>query len=182
MLHTILIALGLTMDSFAISGAISLGTRKAITAGMIIRVSSYFTLFQFSLLILGWKLGNILGAHINSYAKIVASCLLFIIGIKMILESQSIQFDKPNAKDISKGIPLILLSIATSIDAFAVGISLGLLKATITLPAITLAIATAIMSVLGLVLGRQLGKMIDIQAELVGGIILIALGIKTLFA
>ncbi len=164
------------MDSFAISGTILL-TSKAITPRLIFRVSFHFALFQVALLLIGWYLGGLIGVHLNSYAEILAGSLLIAIGVKMIWESQSEQSEK-SSKDLSRGLSLVMLAIATSIDALAVGGSLGLLKSMIFTPAVILAIATIFMSVSGLLIGRHFGRVLGVRAELIGGLVLIAMGAK----
>ncbi len=180
MFNIVLISLGLTMDSFAISGAISLASQP-VTRQTILRVSTLFTLFQVSLLIIGWQIGGLASNHLNSYAEIAASLLLIVIGIKMIWETYNDNIIKTE-RDISRGLPLMILAIATSIDALAVGGSLGLLNSAIFLPAVILTFATIFMSILGLLLGKQFGQAIGLRAELIGGFVLILIGIKIMLS
>ncbi len=168
------------MDSFAISGTISLAS-KSITPRMIFRVSSSFTIFQVMLLVAGWYFGGLIGHHLNSYAEIAASSLLIAIGVKMIWESQ-VRNPATQDKDISKGLALLVLSIATSIDALAVGGSLGLLRSAIILPALMLTVATAFMSITGLIIGKHFGRMLGFRAELIGGLVLISLGVRIMLS
>jgi putative Mn2+ efflux pump MntP len=129
--------------------------------------------------ILGWFLGSRISVYIESVDHWIAFGLLSFVGIRMIHESLK---KNPNGEefDPSKGSNLILLSIATSIDAFAIGLSLAVLNVSILYPSIIIGIVTGILSVIGIQLGNKLGIKFGKRMEVIGGVILILIGIKIL--
>ena len=173
----ILIAIGLAMDAFAVS--ISAGTLPVMKDfRSSIRLSFHFGLFQFLMPVLGWFLGSSVQSYIESVDHWIAFGLLSYIGIKMIIESRS-NHEGPKTNP-SKGRSLIILSIATSIDALAVGFSLAILGVDIWYPGVIIGIITAVISFIGIKLGSRLGKTFGKRMEFIGGLILLAIGIKIL--
>jgi len=173
------IAVGLAMDAFSVS----------ISAGLIIkkpnfrhyfRLAFHFGLFQFFMPILGYFAGTYLEEMIKDIDHWVAFGLLFIIGAKMIKEAFSQDDHGFKKRDPSRGGTLVLLSVATSIDALAVGLSLGVLDKPVLIPSIIIGITCLIFSVVGIFLGRKAGKVLGKRAEAIGGGILIAIGVKIL--
>ena len=172
------LALGLAMDAFAVS----------ITAGAVLsrvslrttlRLSWHFGFFQFMMPILGWAAGLIVVELIAAYDHWVAFGLLGFIGGKMIYESFQMK-NISDKKDPTRGWTLIMLSIATSIDALAVGLSMALLGVKIWLPSVIIGVVAALMTGLGIHLGRRLGVMFGNKMEFVGGVVLIGIGLKIL--
>jgi manganese efflux pump family protein len=173
----ILIAVGLSMDAFAVS--ISAGTSGTVQElRSSVRLSFHLGLFQFLMPVIGWFLGSTVQSYIESVDHWIAFILLSYIGIKMIIESRT-NHDKPKSNP-SKGSNLIILSVATSIDALAVGFSLAIIGVDIWYPGVIIGIITAVLSFIGIKLGARLGKTFGKRMEFVGGIILIAIGIKIL--
>jgi putative Mn2+ efflux pump MntP len=172
------LAIALAMDAFAvsISGGVVL---KKITRRHYFRFSFHFGLFQFLMPIIGWYLGRTVYELIASYDHWVTFGLLAFIGGRMIVEAIR---HAPDAirSDPTRGASLVALSIATSIDALAVGLSLAFLKTTIWMPSLIIGCVAAAASLLGLRLGQTLGYAFGRRAEIVGGSILIAIGIKIL--
>ena len=175
------VALALAMDAFAVSVGISLSHEK-ITKQQTLRLASHFGFFQLMMPLVGWYAAqNILVRYIEPFDHWVAFSLLVIIGGKMIYESfKRGEESKSNKTDPTKGLSLIVLSVATSIDAFAVGLSLAALHVTILYPAIVIGMVAFFMTVLGVNIGPFFGRLIGKRAELLGGLILIIIGVKTL--
>jgi putative Mn2+ efflux pump MntP len=175
----ILIAIGLAMDAFAVSiAAASSGKIKDKRAGF--RLSFHFGLFQFFMPIIGWYSGAIISDFVCSIDHWIAFTLLAIVGGHMFYESFSneeyIKFSDP-----SKGLSLISLSIATSIDALAVGFSMAMINVDIWYLSIMIGIITAGLSLLGIFLGKILRRSFSKTMERLGGILLLLIGLKILF-
>jgi manganese efflux pump family protein len=174
-----LIALSLSADCLAISicGSISMGTVLDRTKAL--KVAIFFGMFQFGMILAGYLAGNTLVNLIQSFDHWIAFGLLVLIGGHMIKES----FEKEEECeiiDISKTRTLIGLSVATSIDALAAGLTFALIEVAI-LPASLLVGITAFMvTLVGVWLGRRVGDIVGKRAELIGGLILIGIGIKIL--
>jgi len=175
-IEIVIIAIGLAMDAFAVS--LSAGTNSE-TAGFrpTFRLSFHFGLFQFMMPVIGWYAGIQIANYIEDFDHWIALILLSYVGIKMIKSG----FDKTGSlrkNDLSKGKSLIILSIATSIDALAIGLSLAFLKVDIWYPAVVIGIITGLLSLIGVRLGNTLGFKFGKKMEILGGIILILIGIK----
>ena len=176
LLEITLIAIGLAMDAFAVSVAVG-PTKYLESKRARFRISFHFGLFQFLMPILGWLAGTTFVHYIDSVDHWLALALLGFVGGKMIKES----FDKEQKEynlNPSRGWSLMLLSIATSIDALAVGLSLAMIGAKIWIPAMTIGIITAALSLVGIYLGKSIGGACSKRAEFVGGIVLIFIGLK----
>jgi putative Mn2+ efflux pump MntP len=174
------IALALAMDAFTVSIGISLkpgqvGVRQAI------RLSVSFGLFQFLMASLGWLAGKKILPLIRTFDHWVAFGLLFLIGCRMIYSSFQPQ-EAPLARrsDPTKGWPLFVLSVATSVDALAVGLSYATIGMAILYPSLLIGVVAFIMTLMGTKLGPLLGQIIGKRAELLGGLILILIGMKIL--
>jgi manganese efflux pump family protein len=175
----IIVAFGLALDAFAVSlgaGAVGrIGNHRGA-----VRLAFHFGLFQFLMPVLGWYLGFKLEPLVKSLDYWIAFFLLLYIGIKMILDSY-----KPIGefrKDPSKGKEMVLLSIATSIDALVVGFSLAILMISVWYPAFIIGIITAILSITGIYVGKVIGSKIGKKMEIIGGLVIIGIGIKILIA
>ena len=172
-----MIAIGISMDAFAVS--MGAGTNRNMqTSDSTFRLSFHFGLFQFMMPILGWLVGRTVESYIKTTDHWIAFGLLTFIGIKMVYEY--FQAEKASRNNPSKGWSLISLSIATSIDAFAVGLSLAFLQINILLPCIIFGIITGAFSYTGIKLGIRLGKRFGKKMELIGGLILVLIGLKIL--
>ena len=166
------------MDAFA--AAISAGVvLREISFGQVFRLSFHFGLFQFLMPIVGWFAGMTVSGLIADYDHWVAFCLLVFIGGKMIRDSFK-EEQKIKTVDPTRGLTLIVLSIATSIDALAVGLSLGFLGVDILYPSVVIGIVAAAMTVAGMFFGKKLGQFFGKKIEILGGLILIGIGIKIL--
>jgi putative Mn2+ efflux pump MntP len=171
------IAVGLAMDAFAV--AIAAGIKLApVTKRQTFRLAFHFGLFQAMMPMLGWLAGSRIAGHIQAEDHWVAFGLLGYVGLKMLWESRS---DKPAAvSDPTRGWMLVSLSIATSIDALAVGLSMALLAVAIWLPALVIGLVAAAFTTAGILGGSRLGKRWGRTAEAVGGCVLLAIGVKVL--
>ncbi|MFA6978261.1 MAG: manganese efflux pump MntP family protein [Ignavibacteriaceae bacterium] len=174
--ETLLLSFSLVLDAFAVS--ISTGALiKTRTWRDYFRIPFHFGLFQFLMPVFGWYLGSTIEPLIAEIDHWVAFLLLAIIGGKMIKAAFSKE-KEVQASDPSRGISLIILSVATSIDALAVGFSLALLRYNIWYPSILIGIITAVLSLIGLFAGNRLGNKFGNIVEVFGGVILISIGIK----
>lgn len=175
----ILIAVALAMDSFSIS--ITKGfTIKNITNMQILWIGIFFGFFQGFMPILGWLAGIELHHFVSKVAPWIAFILLLIIGLKMIYETITDNEEISSKKGQFSFKKLTILGIATSIDAFAIGITFAILDAPIIIPAIIIGLISFVFSEFGIVIGKKMGHFFGEKIEIVGGIVLIVLGVKIL--
>lgn len=174
----ILIAVSLAMDAFAVSISASC-TGCVVDRRAAFRLSFHFGLFQAMMPVFGWFAGDRIAPLIAGTGPVIAFCLLAFIGIRMILNGFSTK--NPQLRpDPSRGASLVMLSVATSIDALAVGFSLAMINVSIWYPSAVIGIVTAGLSLAGIRLGRFFGKTVGPRMEIIGGLILVAIGIRIL--
>jgi putative Mn2+ efflux pump MntP len=174
----LVIAIGLGMDAFSV--AIGVGANaRAISFGPVFRLSFFFGLFQVLMPIAGWSAGVSVANYIAGYDHWIAFGLLALVGGKMIMDSFN-EEARGHAADPTKGLTLIILSVATSIDALAVGLSFAFLKISIFYPSIIIGIVAFLMTAIGMFFGEKLGKIVGKRVEILGGLILIGIGVKIL--
>lgn len=172
------VAFALAMDAFAVSVGISMAQKKQ-RWDQRFRLASSFGFFQFMMPVIAWLAGQGFLEYIRDVDHWVAFSLLFLIGGKMVLDSFRDQRKMEKAPgDPSRGFRLIMLSVATSIDAFAVGLSFAALKIPIFYPSVVIGIIAFLMTLLGTKIGPVIGQIAGRRAELLGGLILILIGIK----
>ncbi len=172
-----LIAIGLAMDCFAVSlGVGTAGT--AVGLRPTFRLFFHFGLFQGGMTLLGWLAGKTVVGYIASVDHWVAFGLLAFVGVRMIRGGLQKAGEEPAIPDPSRGLTLVMLSIATSIDALAVGLSLAFLEVNVLWSALLIGGVSAVLSLLGLSLGNQLGLRFGKSMEILGGLILIAIGLR----
>ncbi len=178
-LSVILVALSLSADCLAVAltGSASMARVSPV---QVIRTSSSFGLFQFSMPLAGWLAGRTFVDRISIYDHWIAFALLVFIGAKSIRESLRTNSMEEPAVDITRGAILLTLSVATSIDALAVGLSLAALKANILSTSILIGTVAFAVTAIGFVIGRKMGRLFGKRARLAGGIVLIAIGFKIL--
>lgn len=176
--YVIGIAFALAMDAFAVSIAAGL-TLRQINGGHVFRLAFHFGLFQFLMPIIGWLAGLSLYHWISAFDHWIAFGLLGFIGGKMLWESFHDDPDEARG-DPTRGWLLVTLSVATSIDALAVGLSLALLRVSIWTPSVVIGIVAAAMTAVGMVFGSRLGEWFGRAAERAGGLVLIAIGLNIL--
>jgi putative Mn2+ efflux pump MntP len=207
MIQTLLVALGLSMDAFAVSVSSGICI-KEIRAFHAFRAALFFGLFQALMPVAGWLLGTAFRSYINGFDHWIAFALLALIGAKMVRESlakdETVACEDPAAAgepslpgdagaaatdavgaaaakaDIRDLRTLLVLSVATSIDALAVGLSYSMLGADILFPALAIGIVTFAVCVAGFEFGKRIGTVLERRAETVGGLVLIGIGIKIL--
>ncbi len=175
------VAFALAMDAFAVSVGISLRP-EGLSNKQTFRMAFHFGLFQFMMPLLGWQATrSILLALIEPFDHWVAFGLLLIIGAKMIFEFFRTGTETQSEQtDPTKGFSLVMLSVATSIDALAVGMSLAALQVNILYPAVVIGVVAFGMTLLGTKIGPLIGRLVGRAAELLGGLILILIGVKIL--
>ncbi|PLX98152.1 MAG: hypothetical protein C0622_11890 [Desulfuromonas sp.] len=173
------IAVALAMDAFAVALAAGLILPR-LTFRHLFRFGFHFGLFQALMPILGWLAGISLRSHIEAYDHWLAFVLLSLVGGKMLKEALTRDEDTPREGDPTRGLSLIMLSIATSIDALAIGLSLSLLGITIWTPALVIGLTACALTVCGMLLGSRLSAAWGQRVEIVGGLLLIAIGAKIL--
>ncbi len=178
MIEILLISMCLAMDAFAVAVCKGLAMKKMDYKKAII-VGLYFGIFQALMPVLGYVLGTTFEALVTNIDHWIAFLLLLGIGINMIKESFNKESENINDSVNIKN--MLILSIATSIDALAIGITFACLKVDILLPIILIGIITFILSVIGVKVGNRFGNKYESKAEFAGGLILILLGIKILF-
>ena len=152
---------------------------KTLTRFQIFRASLSFGLFQAIMPVLGWLAGRTFVAFIGSFDHWLAFGLLGFVGGRMIWESFHPEREEKRT-DITKGLILLTLSIATSIDALAVGLSFAFLKVNILTASLTIGITAFLITILGFLLGKKVGGFVGKRAELIGGLILIGIGVRIL--
>ena len=178
LLSVVAIAVALAMDAFAVAIVTGL-TVKPLTRRHVFRLAFHFGLFQFLMPIIGWAAGSAVQKHIADFDHWVAFGLLGFVGGKMLWGALSGDSQKRNSgNDPTSGWQLVMLSIATSLDALAVGLSLGLIGSAIIKPALIIGIVAAGFTAIGMALGRQIGSVWGKRVEIVGGLILMAIGVK----
>ena len=174
------IALGLAMDAFAVAIAVGLSI-PALTRRHVFRLAWHFALFQAMMPVIGWLAGRTVSSYIAAFDHWVAFGLLSVIGGKMIYEAGHPE-QAADRGDPTRGLMLVTLSVATSIDALAVGLSLAFLDLSIWLPSVVIGIVAGILTTVGICFGNRLGKQWEHRAELIGGGVLLLIGLRILLS
>jgi putative Mn2+ efflux pump MntP len=174
-----IIAVGLGMDAFSVAVGVGASGRR-LTYGPVLRLSLAFGLFQFIMPLAGWLAGMTVAAWIADFDHWIAFILLAFVGGKMIWESFHGDGRAESAVDPTKGLTLLMLAVATSIDALAVGLSFAFLKIAIFYASILIGIVAFAMTLVGMVFGNKLGELFGKRAEMIGGLVLIGIGVKIL--
>ncbi|NLC57913.1 MAG: manganese efflux pump [Armatimonadetes bacterium] len=176
----ILIALGLAMDASAV--ALSVGFAfKRLTFRPVFRLSFHFGLFQALMPMLGWAAGTTISRQIEAFDHWVAFALLAYVGVNMIRAGLGGGEAERFAKDPTRGSRLVMLSVATSIDALAVGLSLAMLRVQIWYPSLVIGLVAALCTLAGMLLGHRCGAALGRRMELVGGALLILIGTRIVY-
>jgi len=174
----LVLAVGLSMDAVAVSLAAS-ASNRARGARAMFRLSFHFGLFQFLMPIIGWFLGVSVAPYIESIDHWIAFALLALVGGRMIGAAIG-GVEEKLGRDPSRGATLLLLSVATSIDALAIGLTLAMLGNGIWFASVVIGLVTACLSFLAVLLGTRVGRAVGTRMEIVGGLALIAIGLKIL--
>lgn len=183
LIEVIFVAVALAMDALAVSIATSISLTK-VTPAQILRMSGAFGFFQFFMPVLGWLGGAAVVSYIEKFDHWVAFGLLAFIGLQMIFEKEEADEAEENHKDSTKGLTLLILAVATSIDALAVGFSMAMVESNdglnIWLSTLLIGIITMAISAAGMIFGAKLGEKFKNIAGKVGGLVLLGIGIKIL--
>jgi len=174
----VLIAFGLAMDAFAVSITSGI-TIKQLKINSVMKIALFFGFFQAIMPIVGWLAGLSLRNFISEIDHWIAFGLLSFIGCKMIYESITIQSSEKEINPLNVYV-LLVLSVATSIDALAVGLSFAILKISIVTPVVIIGTITFALSFLGVFIGNRIGHFFENKIEIAGGLLLIGIGIKIL--
>lgn len=178
MTEILLLAIALSMDAFAVS--IGLGSKKrSHFKHLALKAGVFFGGFQALMPLLGYLGGKGVMGFVSEYANIIAFGLLFLIGAKMIYEGFQEGVEEEIQKITNK--VMLLLSLATSIDAMAAGFSLTLLNVNPLLACFIIGVITFIMSFIGVFVGKISGTWLESKAEVFGGVVLIIIGFRLLF-
>lgn len=177
LISTILIAIALAMDAFSVSMTKGF-TQKNITSIQILYYGLFFGGFQALMPILGYFFGSFISTFIASLASVVGFILLLAIGFNMIRES--LKNDDDEIADTFSFKEVILLAIATSIDAFAVGITIALINDPLWISAAIIGIVAFAFSIAGIFIGKKIGDYVGNRFQILGGVILILIGFKIL--
>lgn len=180
-INIIAIAVALAMDAFAvaIAAGIKLGT---VSARQNFRLAWHFGLFQALMPIIGWVAGLTIRQQIARYDHWVAFALLVFVSQGMFREAFKGEGGPSVAKDPTKGSTMVMLSVATSLDALAVGLSLSMLNVSIWLPALVIGIVAGALTTVGLHLGKNLSRatLVRRYADALGAAVLLIIGLNIL--
>ena len=181
LLSIFLIAIGLSADCFAValSGGIS---NKNHSWPRRLRVSFSFGLFQALMPVLGWLAGRTVVEFIADYDHWVAFALLVIVSGRMLWESFRPERSQDKEVDITKGFLLITLSVATSIDALAVGLSFAFWEVNISMASLAIGAVAFLVTTIGFIVGKRASKIIGKRSKALGGIILLAIAFRILLS
>jgi manganese efflux pump family protein len=178
----LIIAFALAIDAFtvALAGGVSL---RAVGARRTIRLAWHFGLFQTLMTLLGWGAGLSVRSFLEGFDHWLAMGLLGLVGGRMILNSLTAKEGEVSAADPTKGSTLVMLSVATSIDALAVGIGFSMLKIDIWMPSLIIGVMAFVLTAFGMQLGRAVKAFSRIGrwAELAGGVVLLIIGLRILY-
>jgi len=179
-LSLIALSFALAMDAFAVALCAGLALPR-LTGRHLFRLGFHFGLFQALMPVIGWLAGLTIRDWIVSFDHWVAFGLLSLIGGKMLWEALVLAEEERHAGDPTRGMTMVMLSVATSIDALAVGLTLATLKISIWIPVLVIGLVAGGMTVAGMLLGRRVGCSWGPRVEVLGGLILIGIGLKILF-
>jgi putative Mn2+ efflux pump MntP len=174
------LALGLAMDAFAVSIVAGL-TLGSVTSRHTFRLAFHFGLFQAMMPVLGWLAGNQVDRYIAAYDHWVAFSLLCLVGGKMLLDART-KRPRGNRSDPTRGLMLVTLSVATSIDALAVGMSMAFMRVSVWVPAAVIGIVAATLTAAGIRFGNRLGARVGRAARALGGCVLLFIGLRIVVA
>ena len=175
------LAVALAMDAFAVALAAG-AVLRPLTFRPCFRLAFHFGLFQAMMPVIGWLAGLSLQSFVAAWSHWIAFVLLLWIGVRMIREALGAEEDNVQAADPSRGLTMVALSFATSIDALAVGLTLAMIEVAIWMPALIIGLVACALTIAGLLLGCRAGERWGRRVGVAGGIILILIGGKILFS
>ena len=181
MINTLALAVALAMDAFAVSIASGVSLRT-VSARQTFRLAWHFGLFQAMMPVIGWSAGFTVRSCIEDYDHWIAFALLAFVAQGMLRSAFKGEPAAADTKDPTKGMTMVMLSVATSIDALAVGLSLSMINVSIWTPALIIGIVAGAFTTAGMHLGKAIGNMAQLSrwAEMTGGIVLLAIGVNIL--
>lgn len=172
------IAFGLAMDAFAVSVAAGI-TVERLTGRHVFRLAWHFGLFQFLMPVLGWLAGRTVADSISAFSHWVAFALLAYVGGKMLWEAFG-QSQERSRSDPTRGLLMVTLSVATSLDALAVGLSMAVMSITIWVPALVIGLVAGGLTTVGIIFGSRIGGRWGKRAEILGGLVLLGIATRIL--
>jgi putative Mn2+ efflux pump MntP len=175
------LAVALAMDAFAVALAAG-AVLRPLTFRPCFRLAFHFGLFQAMMPVIGWLAGLSLQSFVAAWSHWIAFVLLLWIGVRMIREALGAEEDNVQAADPSRGLTMVALAFATSIDALAVGLTLAMIEVAIWMPALIIGLVACALTIAGLLLGCRVGERWGRRVGVAGGIILILIGGKILFS
>jgi putative Mn2+ efflux pump MntP len=175
----LVVAIGLSADCFAVALVAGI-SQKHFSFLRLLRLPLLFGTFQAFMAVIGWLAGRSIEKYISGYDHWVAFALLVIIGTHMIWYSFHSRDKNKQKINMASWFILIALSIVTSIDALAVGLSFALLRVNITLVSITIGVTAFVVTLIGIFIGKKVGTLVGPGAEIIGGIVLVIIGIRIL--
>jgi putative Mn2+ efflux pump MntP len=183
-LTTFGIAVALAMDAFAVAVATGVSL-KQVSYRQTFRLSWHFGLFQALMPLIGWGIGASIEEYVAAYAHWVAFIMLALVGSNMLKEAILADDDEDITtlrKDSTKGLTMVMLSVATSIDALAVGLSMSMLQVSIAYPATIIGVVAGLFTIAGLHLGKRVAQLtwLSTWAEIIGGLVLWIIGLNIL--
>jgi putative Mn2+ efflux pump MntP len=179
-INLFVVAIGLAMDCFAVSLGVGAGG-QAKTLRPRFRLSFHMGLFQGGMTLLSWLAGSTVVHLIASVDHWIAMGLLAFVGIRMVRSGLS-SADEGCTGDPTRGGQLVIVSVATSIDALAVGLSLAFLEVNILASSLIIGVVSSLFSVIGLVAGNRLGECFGKRMEVIGGLLLNGIGLRILIS
>lgn len=180
----LLIALGLAMDAFAVSIAAGLSVPR-VTPRHVFRMAFHFGLFQWMMPVVGYLAGMALAEKAETLVRFdhwAAFALLSLVGGKMLWEARKQEDETAARNDPTRGLTLVTLSVATSLDALAVGLSMAFSRVVVWWPALVIGIVACALSAVGITFGSRLGARWEQRAEIVGGAVLVFIGARILIS
>jgi len=177
-LELLLLAVALSMDTFAVGICMGLSFPKFILKKALI-IGLYFGIFQAGMPLIGFLAANLFADMINAYASWIAFALLSFLGIKMIIDSKKKE-GHPDCEVSLSPRKMLPFAVATSIDAMAVGVSFAFLRVSIIPAVLLIGVTTLIVSMIGVKIGNVFGAKFKSKAEIAGGIILILISLRIL--
>lgn len=177
----IAVAVALAMDAFAVALAAG-AVLHPLSFRPCFRLAFHFGLFQALMPVIGWLAGLTVQSFAAAWSHWIAFALLLYIGGRMIYEAISAEDGQERNNDPSRGLTMVGLAVATSIDALAVGLTLAMLDVVVWVPALVIGLVACGFTVLGLFLGTRAGKRWGSRVEVAGGTLLILIGLKILLS
>jgi len=170
------VALGLAMDAFAAAVAVSVSLRS-VSRHQVVRLAFHFGLFQALMPIVGWLAGVSVVEWIALWDHWIAFGLLGVVGLRAIRAGVRGGEPSSTVSDPTRGVSLMVLSLATSLDALAAGLSFAALGVKVWVPSLVIGFTTGVLTAIGTIFGSRLGRRFGAWAEVAGGVVLIGIGL-----